>query len=549
VEAERPASFGDLPRSIGRYRILGRLGKGAMGVVYKAHDSLMERSVAIKIMMRDVEDDLEASARFYREARSAGQLAHPNIITIYDIGEDDGRPFIVMELLEGETLNSYLERPEAADVDAKIDLMIQICRGLHAAHSHGIFHRDVKPGNLLVRRNGELKIVDFGIARLASSSMTASGLVVGTPDYMSPEQAYGHEVDQRSDVFSAGAVFYYMLTGRKPFAAASMSAVLAKVQSEDPLPLRDIEAPAPLARLVMKALAKNPNDRYQTCGEMTAELQRLKRDHESEAARCVEDSTQRLHSLESVAVEHRTLIEALGVAPAPAALDANRIRLLERVTSLAEPYRPSVAAELFAEIQQVQTAAVEVVDKWRRALKALSEGSRAAADGRMDDAIAQFELARRIEPASTRAAAEADRCRRTMAEERAIDDRAEAMLAEARKAVAAKRWQAAIALCSDPLVVESRAEQATALKRKAVDALEAEAQERRMQCERALGRAEGYWRKKRARAGTRVGPPRHGTAGLRRPPPGVDGGGRARDRGDTTGGRGDCSRPPGFLER
>ena len=148
MDPERPA-LRNLPQMIGRYRILGRLGKGAMGVVYSAHDGLMERSVAIKVMMTDLEDDPETSARFYREARSAGQ--------------DNGRPFIVMELLEGETLNKYLERPDAADVESKMDLMLQICRGLHAAHSRGIFHRDVKPGNLLVRPNGELKIVDFGM--------------------------------------------------------------------------------------------------------------------------------------------------------------------------------------------------------------------------------------------------------------------------------------------------------------------------------------------------------------------------------------------------
>jgi serine/threonine protein kinase len=134
--------------------------------------------------------------------------------------------------------------------------MIQIAAGLQAAHSHGIFHRDIKPGTCWSGPMAELKIVDFGIARLASSSMTASGLIVGTPDYMSPEQARGQDVDQRSDIFSAGAVFYLMLTGRKPFAAADLTGVLAKVQGEAPLPIRETEAPAPLARLVMKALAK-----------------------------------------------------------------------------------------------------------------------------------------------------------------------------------------------------------------------------------------------------------------------------------------------------
>jgi serine/threonine-protein kinase len=244
-----------MPASIGRYRIVDRLGKGAMGVVYSAHDSLMERSVAIKVMMTDLEDDPETSTRFYREARAAGQLVHPNIITIFDMGEDDGRPFIVMELLA--TRSASAKGAEAADIETKIELMLQICAGLHAAHAAGIFHRDVKPGNLLVRPNGELKIVDFGIARLASSNMTASGLIVGTPDYMSPEQCRGPDVDQRSDIFSAGAVFYLMLTGRKPFTASDPISVLAKVQTEIPLPIRDSEAPASIARLVMKALAKD----------------------------------------------------------------------------------------------------------------------------------------------------------------------------------------------------------------------------------------------------------------------------------------------------
>jgi tetratricopeptide (TPR) repeat protein/predicted Ser/Thr protein kinase len=496
VDPERPAPR-NLPQTIGRYRILGRLGKGAMGVVYSAHDGLMERSVAIKVMMTDLEDDPETSARFYREARSAGQLAHPNIITIYDMGEDSGRPFIVMELLEGETLNKYLERPEAADVESKMDLMLQICRGLHAAHSRGIFHRDIKPGNLLVRPNGELKIVDFGIARLASSSMTASGLLVGTPDYMSPEQARGHEIDQRSDIFSAGAVFYYMLTGRKPFAASGLTAVLAKVQAEDPLPVRDSEAPAPLARVIMKALAKTPADRQQTCGQMGTELERVKRDLELEAAQSIEHVDVRLQSLASLADQRRNLVDALRLVPTPADLDVTRLSLIERRTSVTEPYRVKAAGELLAAVADVQKKSLEEVDTWQRALDAVEEGVRAAAAGRKRDAIAHFEIALQVEPAAKRAAAEADVCRRTIAEQRALDDQTGALLAEARKAAAAKQWQAAIALCREALALDGRADDARTLQRTALEALEAETVERRTQCERALARAETYLRKKR----------------------------------------------------
>ena len=497
MDVERPESPRSLPRSIGRYRILGRLGKGSMGVVYSAYDDMMERSVAIKVMMADLEEDPETSVRFYREARSAGQLAHPNVITIYDMGEDNGRLFIVMELLEGETLNRYLQRPEAADIETKIDLMIQICEGLAAAHSRGIFHRDIKPGNLLVRPDGDLKIVDFGIARLASSSMTASGLIVGTPDYMSPEQARGQEVGQRSDIFSAGAVFYLMLTGRKPFAAPDLTTVLAKVQGEDPLPIRETEAPAPLARLVMKALSKNPDDRYQSCGHMGSELKRLKSDLEIEPRQWIDDCDRRLQSLESLAHQRRTLMDALDVVPAVPDVEERRVELLAARASLAEPYRRSGVADLLARIENIYTAAVEEVDTWQRALKAVEDGSRDAAAGRTREAIAYFELALGIEPASKRASAEADRCRRTIAEQRAIDDRAKALLDEARKAAAANQWQATIVLCNDALMLDSGAEEATALKGKAVAAIEAEAREREVECERALGRAESHRRKRR----------------------------------------------------
>ncbi len=503
MESEHPAPRRKLPRSIGRYKIVDRLGKGAMGVVYSAHDSLMERSVAIKIMMTDLEDDPETSTRFYREARSAGQLVHPNIITIFDMGEDEGRPFIVMELLEGLTLNKHLERPDAADIEAKIDLMIQICEGLHAAHSHGIFHRDIKPGNLLVRANGELKIVDFGIARLASSNMTASGLIVGTPDYMSPEQARGQEVDQRSDIFSAGAVFYLMLTGRKPFAAPDLTAVLAKVQSEAPLPIRETEAPATLARLVMKALAKQPAERYQSCAQMITELERLKRDLETETNQLLEQAGQRLQALEALSSERRSLVAALDIEPAPADLETTRVELLSKRALLVEPYHRQAVNTLLTDIKSVQDAASEQVERWKRALNGLEEGLRVAAAGAPRDALAHFETALRVEPASRRASAEADRARTTIAAQREIDERAQALLDEARRAAAARQWEAAVVLCNDALLLDTRAEEAAVLKRTAVDAIEAEARSRRMECERALGRAETHRRKGRYEEATR----------------------------------------------
>ena len=502
MDPQLPTPRRSLPRSIGRYRIIDRLGKGAMGVVYSAHDGLMERTVAIKIMMTDFEDDPETSARFYREARSAGQLLHPNIITIFDLGEDDGRPFIVMELLEGQTLNKYLERPEAADVATKIDLMLQICSGLHAAHRRSIIHRDVKPGNLLVSPNGELKIVDFGIARLASSNMTASGLIVGTPDYMSPEQAAGREVDTRSDIFSAGAVFYLMLTGRKPFAASDLTSVLYKVQSEAPLPIRDSEAPPALAKLVMKALAKQPADRYQSCARMIAELEHLKRDLEAETALAHDECQQRLQTFAAAAQQHRRLIAALDIVPEPEDVEAIRVALLEKYALLSEPYRRQPVLDLLAEVRRRQEASAAAIEAWERARQSVDEGLRAVAQSPRD-ALAHFEQALRIEPASRRASSQAERCRGAIAAQRATDERAQGLLAEARKAAAAKEWKAVVTLCDDILLLDGRVEEAAALKHTAAGAINAEARKRKIEVEKAIARADAYRQQKRFAEATR----------------------------------------------
>ena len=320
---------------------------------------------------------------------------------------------------------------------------------------------------------------------------------------MSPEQARGHEIDQRSDIFSVGAVFYFMLTRRKPFAASGLTEVLAKVQSEDPLPLREAEAPAPLAGLVMKALAKNPANRYQTCGQMAALLERLKRDLEMEAGQRVDEIDDRLRALEALVIQQRTLTAALGITPGSCELEASRLCTVEQRNLLAEPFRRTVPRRAWSpRLSRSRSAGRDDVDKWKRALRAVEEGARAAATGRTRDAIAQFELALTTEPAATRASAEVDRCRRMMAEQREVDARAETLLAEARRAAAAKQWQAALALCSDALALESRTEEAAALKRKALEAIEAETRGRRTECERALARAEGHLRKKRFQEAT-----------------------------------------------
>lgn len=263
-----------LPERIGRYQVVERIGRGAMGVVYRAHDAAMGRDVALKVLTTDIEDDPDIRIRFHREAQAAASLSHPNIITIFDVGEDADRFFIVMELLRGATLREFLKQGEPS-LDRKIDLMRQLCAGLGSAHKASIYHRDIKPGNIFVRADGILKILDFGVARLASSSMTAAGFIVGTPDYMSPEQARGDNVTAQSDIFSLGGVFYFMLTGRKPFPATELPRLFKQIQNDDPAPLLDTEAPPELAALVMRALAKKVDVRHQSCEDLLDELEHV----------------------------------------------------------------------------------------------------------------------------------------------------------------------------------------------------------------------------------------------------------------------------------
>ena len=308
--AQGPRGF---PEKIGHFRIVDRIGRGAMGVVYSARDERTGRNVALKVMMADLEGDRETRQRFEREAKVAGDLLHRNVINVYEMGEEDGRLFMVMELLDGETLNDYLKRVGRLPLERALDLMMQMCEGLAVAHAHGIVHRDIKPGNLFVMKDGGLKILDFGVARLANSSMTAAGFIVGTPDFMSPEQAKGRPIDQRSDVFSAGGVFYYLLTSRKPFSANDLPAILHKVTNEDPVPLTPEDAPDGLWRIITKALAKSTTDRYKDMGALLADLVRFEREYDRESRDIALSARHEARALSDLVAERLRLADKLGV--------------------------------------------------------------------------------------------------------------------------------------------------------------------------------------------------------------------------------------------
>jgi hypothetical protein len=270
AEARSGAGASRGPSRIGKYEIIAPIGRGSMGEVFKARDTVIGRHVAVKTMSPAVGAIPELRQRFHREAQSAGSLSHPNIVTIFDFGEERGQAYLAMELLEGCDLKDLIGRQTPMTLAARLTLMEQICDGLAFAHARQVVHRDLKPANIHVLPDGHVKIVDFGLARLASSNMTQAGVLLGTPHYMSPEQVRGEKADARSDVFSLGVVFYELLANRKPFDADSMHSVLLRVLNDEPPPLCDVVPgiPPQLARILDLALAKDPARRFRDAGEL-----------------------------------------------------------------------------------------------------------------------------------------------------------------------------------------------------------------------------------------------------------------------------------------
>ncbi|HSD51124.1 MAG TPA: serine/threonine-protein kinase, partial [Candidatus Methylomirabilis sp.] len=263
---------------LGRYELLEELGRGAMGVVYKARDPQIDRLVALKVLATapglDPGEAQQHRDRFQREARAAGRLAHPNIVTIHDVGEDQGRTFLVMELVEGQALDRILRTRRPLPLAEVLTIGEQVASALDYAHRHGIIHRDVKPANILLSREGSVKVTDFGIARITGADTTQAGQTFGTPSYMSPEQVQGLTLDGRSDIFSLGTVLHEVLSGERAFQGETLSTIIYRILHEEPIPLRRLNPafPEALETCLRKALAKDPDARYAKATDLARDL-------------------------------------------------------------------------------------------------------------------------------------------------------------------------------------------------------------------------------------------------------------------------------------
>lgn len=293
-----------------RYELIEKIGEGGMAVVYKARCTYLDRWVAVKILRDQYASNPDFLNRFQREARAAAKLAHPNIVSIYDVGEDQGRHFIVMEYVQGQNLKDYLRHRGSLTSLAVAEVGRQVAAALGHAHQRGIVHRDIKPHNLLITPEGQVKVTDFGIAQAAAaSSLTETGVVLGSVHYFSPEQARGEAVDARSDIYALGVVMYELLTGRLPFEGDSPIAIALRHLDTEPPALEELcpKLPANLCQIVMKAMAKNPTYRYQTAGELSLALTKVigKEETEDEPTRILTSSMLKEEQANDVKSRHK----------------------------------------------------------------------------------------------------------------------------------------------------------------------------------------------------------------------------------------------------
>ncbi len=328
-----------MTRKIGKYEIVAVLGTGSMGKVYRARDSVLDREVALKTVAPELLKEPETFARFQREARAAARLHHPNIVTVFDLGEVDGMLYIAMELLEGLDLAEAIEPPDRLSLEKKLRIMVQVAQALDYAHKRGVVHRDVKPANIRLIEGLTVKLVDFGVAHLGDSTLTQTGIVLGTPSYMAPEVLRSGRVDHRADVWAVGVILYELLAGQRPFDAPSVAGLIYQIVHAEPRPLEPglTGLPARLGPIVARALAKNPAERYQEMAEVERDLTELLGLRPASEAPPPVERSQRY---ESLLVEARSLLaraeldKAYEAARQAQALEPSSTRILALVDEI-----------------------------------------------------------------------------------------------------------------------------------------------------------------------------------------------------------------------
>jgi hypothetical protein len=427
------------PETIGKYRIVEPIGRGGMGTIYKARDPVLDRLVALKVISPEIEVSDDLRTRFFREAKACAKLNHPNIVTVHDMGEDAGRLFIVMELLQGEELRQIIKANTPLALEDKLSLIRQVCRGLHYAHQQGVVHRDMKPANIFVLRSGQAKILDFGIAQLATTDpgLTRTGLIMGTLRYISPEQVRGR-VDHRSDMFSLGSVLYELLTSRPPFLGDDPLQILEQLRSDDPpAPTQlDPTIPPELEAVVRRAMRRDPAERYRDLDEMGAALEavhagvieRLQARSEQERHDEERQAAQRARETATQGRNQALSIEVTQYAPALWADAEARLAEAEAALSAQASAR---AVPLFAEASSLYRQAEEATGMARE-----RERRRAgAARERVGEARRTAEAIDAEHRAASR-----------WSEAVATSDEAEAAWLRKQYARAAERFEAALAL-------------------------------------------------------------------------------------------------------
>jgi serine/threonine protein kinase len=315
-------------KRIGKYSVVETIGKGGMGVVYRALDTVLEREVALKVQRYGDSPEDQSFERFFREAKLIASLRHRNIVTIYDMGQEEDKLYIVMELLRGEDLSTKLASQQHLSLELKVHVISEVAEGLAHAHQKGIVHRDIKPRNVFLTEDGEVKLLDFGLAHIAYSTLTEAGQLLGTPHYMSPEQVKGEAADARADIFALGAVFYELLTGVKAFGAEGVQAVFDRIVKGELRPIAHLQPALPkeLNGILARMLAKDRHDRYSTMQELLRDVRSFRRSVEKKKAVLRKETREAARELARLTQQHRSILASRGYDAGPGKLAENADR-------------------------------------------------------------------------------------------------------------------------------------------------------------------------------------------------------------------------------